>query len=163
MGHPPKEAPPRDEDEPVKAEVREDRLWVTLADGRVIGTPLGWYITLSNAAPEQLAHYELSAAGVHWPDLDEDLSVNGMLLGRRPAWPRSVEEWQAHLAEIRQEEPDESAVMTVPQVAATYGLSRFTVNSAIRRKRIAARKVGGIWLIRRSDAEACWGHRTSGA
>ncbi len=124
---------------------------------RIIGTPLEWYLTLSHATPEQQANYEPMDDGIHWPDLDEDLSVDGMLRGRRPGWPASVEQWRAHLDEIRQQREEAAEWMTAPQVAAHFGLSRYTVNSAIRRKRIPAHKSSGTWLIRRRDAEAYWG------
>lgn len=65
-------------------EISGDMLRVTLKDGRMIATPLAWYPNLVDASPEQQANYELGVAGVHWPDLDEDLSVNGMLRGVRP-------------------------------------------------------------------------------
>jgi excisionase family DNA binding protein len=155
----PKDTGPRDQDTPVAVATRDGKLWVTLKDGRVIGTPLDWYITLSNATPEQLANYELMVDGIHWPDLDEDLSVDAMLRGRRPAWPGSIQEWQDRLEEVRREREEAADWMTPPQVAARYGLSRFTVNTAIRRKRIPAHKSSGTWLIRRQDAEAYWGKR----
>ncbi len=69
---------------PIAAEIRDEMLWVTLKDGRVIGTPLGWYPRLAQATPEQLENFELWAFGIHWPDLDEDLGIEGMLLGVRP-------------------------------------------------------------------------------
>jgi hypothetical protein len=81
-------ASPREEDHPVKVEFNNDMLQVTLKDGRLIATPLAWYPTLANATPEQRSHYELGLSGIHWPDLDEDLSVNGMLKGNRPPQPR---------------------------------------------------------------------------
>lgn len=60
-------------------------LYVTLSDGRIIATPIDWYPRLLRATPRQRANYEISAAGhgIHWPDVDEDLSVEGMLSGRR--------------------------------------------------------------------------------
>jgi hypothetical protein len=69
---------------PVALEIRDGRLLVTLKDGRLIGTPLSWYPRLAAATPEQLANYELWAFGIHWEDLDEDLSIEGMLQGIRP-------------------------------------------------------------------------------
>lgn len=62
----------------------DDRsLSVDLWDGRTITVPLSWYPTLANATPEQRAHWELSGAGhgIHWPELDEDLSTEGLLRG----------------------------------------------------------------------------------
>ncbi|RPI99584.1 MAG: DUF2442 domain-containing protein [Chloroflexi bacterium] len=60
-------------------------LWVTLYDGRVIGTPLAWYPWLQTMTLAELMDYELSAAGVHWPHHDVDLSIEGMLKGINPA------------------------------------------------------------------------------
>lgn len=57
-------------------------LVVTLADGRRIATPLDWYPRLKNASAAERAHYEVGAMGIHWPDIDEDLSIAGMLKGR---------------------------------------------------------------------------------
>lgn len=73
-----------DTDRPVAVSIDADWLSVTLADGRQIRTPLAWYPRLQHAAPEQVLAYTLSPTGIHWPDLDEDLSVAGMLRGNRP-------------------------------------------------------------------------------
>lgn len=69
---------------PVALEIRDGLVVVTLKDGRVIGTPIAWYPRLVNATAEQLAVYELWAFGIHWEDLDEDLSIEGMLQGIQP-------------------------------------------------------------------------------
>ena len=60
----------------------EDTLWVSLSDGRTIAAPLAWFPRLLEAAPEQLAHVELSNGGLHWDALDEDISVAGLLAGQ---------------------------------------------------------------------------------
>lgn len=70
-----------DELEPIAAECTETELRVTLADGAILATPLWWYPRLLAATPEQRAKLELGAFGVHWPEIDEDLSVEGMLKG----------------------------------------------------------------------------------
>jgi hypothetical protein len=64
-------------------EVTDDELIVSLADGRRLSVPIAWYPRLANATPEQRRKWELIGAGVgfHWPDVDEDLSVEGMLRG----------------------------------------------------------------------------------
>ncbi len=62
----------------------DEQLRVTLKDGREIATPLAWYPRLQAATDQQRNHYELSIAGVYWPDVDEDLSVAGMLRGVIP-------------------------------------------------------------------------------
>jgi hypothetical protein len=71
---------------PVAVEVTDSEVIVRLADGRRIATPLVWYPPLLQATTEQLAQVELTAFGIHWPELDEDLSVAGMLAGVRPSY-----------------------------------------------------------------------------
>jgi hypothetical protein len=58
-------------------------LVVTLADGRRIATPLDWYPRLKGAAKAERENYEIMPMGIHWPALDEDLSITGMLKGRK--------------------------------------------------------------------------------
>ncbi len=60
-----------------------DAMRVDLMDGRTITVPLAWYPRLADASPEQLARWEVAGAGygIHWPDLDEDLSTEGLLRG----------------------------------------------------------------------------------
>ena len=67
--------------------VTEDELVVVLADGRRLATPLAWFPRLLNATPQQRARFELlgEGAGIHWPDVDEDLSAEGLLRGARSA------------------------------------------------------------------------------
>jgi hypothetical protein len=64
-------------------------LVVTLADGRKIVTPLAWYPRLQQASAAQRANYEIMPMGIHWPDIDEDLSIVGMLKGQRAFRPRA--------------------------------------------------------------------------
>ena len=71
-------------DERVRDVRVDDRhLSVDLLDGRTIRVPLDWYPALAGATPEQRARWEVCAAGygIHWPDLDEDLSTEGLLRG----------------------------------------------------------------------------------
>jgi hypothetical protein len=58
-------------------------LVVTLADGRTISTPLDWYPRLKAASAAARENCEIMPMGIHWPDLDEDLSVAGMPAGNR--------------------------------------------------------------------------------
>jgi hypothetical protein len=58
-------------------------LVVTLADGRKIVTPLDWYPRLKSASADARRNYEIMPMGIHWPDIDEDLSIAGMLKGQR--------------------------------------------------------------------------------
>jgi len=59
----------------------KDEMTVALVDGRRISLPLAWFPRLASASPEQLDNFELlgDGEGIHWPDLDEDLSVAGFL------------------------------------------------------------------------------------
>ncbi|ENG6109763.1 DUF2442 domain-containing protein [Serratia liquefaciens] len=60
----------------------ETTMWVELSDARIIGVPLAWFPRLLNATDQERARYELSAHGIHWDALDEDISVEGLLKGR---------------------------------------------------------------------------------
>jgi hypothetical protein len=59
-------------------------MWVELDDGRSIGIPLAWFPRLLHATPEQQLAYRISYSGngLHWEELDEDISVEGLLAGR---------------------------------------------------------------------------------
>ncbi|MGS0744061.1 DUF2442 domain-containing protein [Glaciimonas sp. GG7] len=63
----------------------ENSMWVELSDGRTLGVPLVWFPRLLHATPEQRQQHELSANGIHWDDLDEDISIDGLLAGRGDA------------------------------------------------------------------------------
>ena len=66
-------------------DVTDDTLSVDREDGRTIDVPIGWYPRLSYGSPEERANFEISGAGygIHWPDLDEDIGVDGLLLGKK--------------------------------------------------------------------------------
>jgi hypothetical protein len=63
--------------------VSDDELTVALADGRRVSVPLAWFPRLLHASPAQRANWQLrgDGEGIHWPDIDEDLSVAGILRG----------------------------------------------------------------------------------
>jgi len=65
--------------------VSEDELTVSLMDGRTISVPLAWYPRLATGTPEQRANWEMAGGGygIHWPELDEDLSTEGLLASAR--------------------------------------------------------------------------------
>ncbi len=58
-----------------------DELIVSLVDGRRLAVPLVWFPRLAQASPDQLRNYELmgDGEGIHWPEIDEDLSIEGLL------------------------------------------------------------------------------------
>ncbi|OVZ95933.1 hypothetical protein CBW53_17905 [Yersinia frederiksenii] len=60
----------------------EYNMWVELNDARTLGVPLAWFPKLMHASADELARFELSARGIHWDELDEDISVEGLLAGR---------------------------------------------------------------------------------
>jgi hypothetical protein len=63
--------------------VSKDTITAQLVDGRIISVPLAWSWRLSDATPKQRANYRIigDGHGVHWPDIDEDISAEGMLFG----------------------------------------------------------------------------------
>lgn len=69
------------------AEITDDSLTVHLVDGRTIIAPISWYPRLASGSKRERSTWELIAGGrgIHWPDLDEDISVEGLLLGRPSA------------------------------------------------------------------------------
>jgi hypothetical protein len=71
---------------PLATNVRtsDDALTVELSDGRTLSVPLGWYPRLSHATAAERAHWRLigNGAGIHWPGIEEDLSVESLIAGR---------------------------------------------------------------------------------
>ena len=76
----------------VEVDVSEDELMVVLADGRRLSVPLAWFPRLLNATAKQRSNFELlgGGIGIHWPEIDEDLSVDGLLRGRTGSWSESA-------------------------------------------------------------------------
>ena len=72
--------------------VAGDSITAQLVDGRIISVPLAWSWRLSEATPKQRSHYEIigDGQGVHWPEIDEDISAEGMLYGNPSKKPRKV-------------------------------------------------------------------------
>jgi hypothetical protein len=76
--------------------VTEDTLAVELSDGRSISVPLAWYPRLVHAMPQERDNWELigNDRGIYWPDLDEDISIEGLLAGRKSGeCHRSFQQW----------------------------------------------------------------------
>ena len=76
--------------------VSEDTLTVELADGRSLSVPIAWYPRLFHGSQQERENWELIGAGegIHWPDLDEDISVEGLILGRPSGESqRSLQRW----------------------------------------------------------------------
>src|SRR5688572_30842307 len=88
-------AKPKSTPEPVGVTVTEDTLSVDLADGRTVAVPLGWFPRLRHGTPKERANFELGPNGIHWPDLDEDIPVAGLLNGERSGESLvSIQRWQ---------------------------------------------------------------------
>ena len=69
----------------VSVTVTDDTLSVDLEDGRTIAVPIGWYPRLAHGTPAERANFQISGAGygIHWPELDEDIGIEGLLLGKQ--------------------------------------------------------------------------------
>jgi hypothetical protein len=79
-------------------QVSGDALVVDLVDGRTVSAPLAWYPRLLHGTPAEREDYQLigEGLGIHWPQLDEDISVDGILAGRRSLEStESYEKWLA--------------------------------------------------------------------
>ena len=76
--------------------IDDEQLTLSLEDGRVVSVPLSWYPRLCYGSPQERQHFQISGAGfgIHWPDLDEDIGVEGILLGRKSMEsPHSFQTW----------------------------------------------------------------------
>jgi hypothetical protein len=82
--------------EATRVEVSDASLTVELVDGRTVSAPLLWFPRLAHGTHEERANWRLigRGEGIHWPDLDEDISVAGLLAGKRSGEsPRSLKRW----------------------------------------------------------------------
>ena len=80
----------------VDVTVTDDTLSVDLEDGRTIAVPIIWFPRLAYGTLEERTNFQISGAGygIHWPDLDEDIGVEGLMLGQRSSEsPDSFEQW----------------------------------------------------------------------
>jgi len=85
--------------------VTSDTLSVDLTDGRTIAVPLAWYPRLVHGTPEERNHWRLigQGEGIHWPDLDEDISVENLLAGKVSGESqRSLQAWIAQRQALEQ-------------------------------------------------------------
>jgi hypothetical protein len=64
----------------------DDTMWVELTDGRTLGVPLAWFPRLRRATADERARVEISRVGLHWEAIDEDISIEGLLVGRSDAF-----------------------------------------------------------------------------
>jgi hypothetical protein len=80
----------------VAVSTTDDTLTVDLEDGRTISVPIGWYPRLAHGTPAERANFQIVGAGyaIHWPDLDEDIGVEGLVLGKKSTeGGGSLERW----------------------------------------------------------------------
>ena len=89
--------------------VTDDTLSVDLDDGRTVSVPIGWYPRLAHGTDAERANLQISGAGygVHWPDLDEDIGVEGLLLGKRSS--ESATSFQRWLQRRAESQPKDAA------------------------------------------------------
>jgi len=76
--------------------VTDDRLTVELTDGRSLSVPLAWYPRLQHGTPSERSNWRFigHGDGIHWPDLDEDISISSLVAGRRSGESsKSLERW----------------------------------------------------------------------
>jgi hypothetical protein len=74
---------------PTGLDIRDDMIWVTLRDKRVIGAPLRWFPWLSTATTKQQTNFELHAFSIYWPDLDDGLDIEALITGN---WTTPMDE-----------------------------------------------------------------------
>ncbi|MCG9886023.1 MAG: DUF2442 domain-containing protein [Cyanobacteria bacterium] len=82
----------------LKISLNEDYLVLELEDGRILSVPLAWYPRLVHGTEPERQNFQISGAGfgIHWPDLDEDIGVAGLLLGKKSSEsPESLQRWLA--------------------------------------------------------------------
>ena len=68
--------------EAVSVDFDDDQMWVHLDDGRTLGIPLAWFPRLLHGSPEARRSVSISPSGLHWEELDEDISIAGLIAGR---------------------------------------------------------------------------------
>lgn len=83
----------------VDVEITDDTLTVDLEDGRTISVPIGWFPRLAYGSSKERANFHISGAGrgIHWPELDEDIGIEGLLLGKKSnESAKSFKKWLSH-------------------------------------------------------------------
>ena len=81
----------------IGVQITDEALTVSLSDGRVVSVPISWYPRLSHALPEHRTVWEFIGRGhgIHWPELDEDISIENILLGQPSGeGARSFSRWK---------------------------------------------------------------------
>jgi DNA-binding CsgD family transcriptional regulator len=119
-------------------EFTDDALSVSLRDGRIITVPLVWYPRLLDATPAQRKNWKIAGGGygLHWPDLDEDLSTEGLLRGA-PAPKRTRSVVECRRIDLSERELQMLKLLaegsTEGEIAAQLGLSKHTIRTRLER------------------------------
>jgi Protein of unknown function (DUF2442) len=92
--------------EPIRATaltITDDELTVTITDGRILSVPLAWFPTLLQATSDQRNEWEWigDGEGIHWPQLDEDLSISGLFAGLRPLSSSLIKKTRASVSRYK--------------------------------------------------------------
>src|SRR5579872_4895083 len=122
----------------LRVSVSDDALTVGLSDGRTVSVPLVWYPRLLHASPLERRNWRLigDGDGIHWPEVDEDLSVEGIILGRRSGESQtSLKRWlqtRTHLGNLSEFEaarakyrPNPIKLLFIAEAPPAYGSDRF--------------------------------------
>ena len=93
----------------ISATVTDDTVSVDLEDGRTIAVPIGWYPRLAHGTPTERANVQISSAGygLHWPELDEDIGIEGLLVGKQSI--ESAASFERWLQRRKARQPKETA------------------------------------------------------
>ena len=93
----------------INVAVTDDTLSVDLEDGRTISVPIGWYPRLAHGTPAERANVQISGAGyaMHWPELDEDIGIEGLLVGKQST--ESAASFERWLQRRKARQPKENA------------------------------------------------------
>ncbi|HWY19880.1 MAG TPA: DUF2442 domain-containing protein [Candidatus Acidoferrum sp.] len=140
----------------------DDALSVSLQDGRVITVPLVWYPRLLNATPAQRRNWKIAGGGygIHWPDLDEDLSTERLLRGARTETkePKHIAT-ESKSASVRRhwlDYIDVAARVALPLVAIWWGVKSFHTQNALTEKNLSIqiKQQNDVLLSQREIGEA---------
>lgn len=115
---------------PMRVVVTEHHVTVDLEDGRTLSVPLTWYPRLLHGTPAERSHVELWDDGICWPDLNADMSIRGLLLGKKSGEsPKSFQRWLGFRARGETE--------PIPELPLPPALARIL---ASERRRLSSRK-----------------------
>ncbi len=93
----------------IRVAVTDDTVSVDLEDGRSLAVPIGWYPRLAHGTPTERANVKISGAGygMHWPELDEDIGIEGLLMGKQST--ESAASFERWLQQRQKRQPQDTA------------------------------------------------------